>query len=88
MPKIKSAKKAMRQARTRTVRNRAQRSNLRTTLKRVRAAATADAAAAAYALAARVLDRAARKGLIHKNNAARQKSRLAALVRKLQQKAK
>ena len=88
MPKIKSAKKAMRQARTRTVRNRAQRSNLRNTLKRVRAAATADAAAAAYALAARVLDRAARKGLIHKNNAARQKSRLAALVRKLQQKAK
>ncbi len=87
MPKIKSAKKAMRQARSRTIRNRAQRSSLRTALKHVRAAATADAAAAAYALAARVLDRAARKGLIHKNNAARQKSRLAALVRRLKQKA-
>jgi ribosomal protein S20 len=37
-------------------------------------------------LAARVLDRAARKGLIHKNNAARQKSRLAALVKKLKAK--
>jgi small subunit ribosomal protein S20 len=88
MPKIKSAKKAMRQARTRTVRNKAQRSSLRTALKHVRAAATADAASAAYALAARVLDQAARKGLIHKNNAARQKSRLAALVKKLKEKAK
>ncbi|HXO86465.1 MAG TPA: 30S ribosomal protein S20 [Gemmatimonadales bacterium] len=88
MPKIKSAKKAMRQARTRTERNKAQRSSLRTALKRVRASATADAASAAYALAARVLDQAARKGLIHKNNAARQKSRLAALVKKLRDKAK
>src|SRR2546426_385355 len=87
MPKIKSAKKAMRQARSRTIRNKAQRSSLRTALKYVRAAATADAAAAAYALAARVLDRAARKGLIHKNNAARQKSRLAALVKRLKEKA-
>ena len=87
MPKIKSAKKAMRQARTRTVRNKAQRSTLRTALKRVRAAATADAAAAAYALAARLLDRAARKGLIHKNNAARHKSRMAAMVKKLRAKA-
>ena len=52
-----------------------------------RITATADAAAAAYALAARVLDRAARKGLIHKNNAARQKSRLAALVKRLKEKA-
>jgi small subunit ribosomal protein S20 len=87
MPKIKSAKKAMRQARARTARNRAQRSSLRTALKHVRAAATADAADAAYALAARVLDRAARKGLIHKNVAARQKSRLAALVKRLRVKA-
>jgi len=87
MPKIKSAKKAMRQARTRTVRNKAQRSTLRTALKRVRAAATADAAAAAYSIAARLLDRAARKGLIHKNNAARHKSRMAAMVKKLRAKA-
>lgn len=87
MPKIKSAKKAMRQAKTRTVRNKAQRSMLRTALKRVRAAATADAAAAAYVLAARLLDRTARKGLIHKNNAARHKSRLAAWVKRLRNKA-
>lgn len=87
MPKIKSAKKAMRQGRSRAIRNKGQRSSLRTALKHVRAAATADAAAAAYVLAASVLDRAARKGLIHKNNAARQKSRLAALVKRLKAKA-
>src|SRR5258708_8398163 len=87
MPKIKSAKKAMRQARSRAIRNKGQRSSLRTALKHVRAAATADAAAAAYVLAASVLDRAARKGLIHKNNAARQKSRLPALVKPLPDKA-
>jgi len=86
MPKIKSAKKAMRQARTRTERNKAQRSSLRTALKKVRAAVTADAAAGAYALAARLLDRAARKGLIHKNNAARHKSRMAAFVKRLKAK--
>jgi len=84
VPKIKSAKKAMRQARTRTIRNKAQRSALRTAVKHVRAATTAAAATQAYALAAQLLDRAARKGLIHRNNAARHKSRLAALLKKLQ----
>lgn len=83
MPKIKSAKKAMRQARSRTVRNRGQRSELRTAVKRVRAATTPEAATKAYAVAAKLLDRAARKDLIHKNNAARHKSRLAALIKKL-----
>ena len=83
MPRIKSAKKAMRQARARYQHNRAQRSALRTALKRVRSAASADQAAVAYKAAVQLLDRAARKGLIHRNNAARHKSRLAATVRKL-----
>jgi len=83
MPKIKSAKKAMRQARARAVVNKAQRSALRTALKRVRSATSAQDAAQAYHTAARLLDRAARKGIIHRNNAARHKSRLAKLVRKL-----
>ena len=83
MPQIKSAKKAMRQARARYQHNRAQRSALRTALKRVRSAASADQAAVAYKAAVQLLDRAARKGLIHRNNAARHKSRLAATVRKL-----
>jgi small subunit ribosomal protein S20 len=81
VPQIKSAKKALRQARARTIRNKAQQSELRTAVKRVRTAETAAAATAAYARAVELLDRAARKGLIHKNNAARQKSRLAAVAK-------
>ncbi len=81
MPQIESAKKAMRQSRRHAVVNRAQRSALRTALKRVRGATTKDEATQAYAAAVRLLDRAARKGLIHKNNAARNKSRLAKYVK-------
>ena len=74
MPNIASAKKNMRKSRAATVRNRAQRSALRTALKRARTAgATSDEKLAAVSL----LDRAARKGLIHRNAAARHKSRLA-----------
>ena len=79
MPRIKSAKKRMRQASTHAVTNRTQRSQLRTALKKVRTAA-GDAAAAAYAEAVKLLDRAGRKRLVHPNAAARQKSRLAKLV--------
>jgi small subunit ribosomal protein S20 len=81
VPRIKSAKKALRQSHTHNARNRAQRSALRTAVKRVREAEGA-AAAEAYAQAVQLLDRAARKGLIHRNNAARHKSRLAAVVKK------
>ena len=83
MPRIESAKKAMRQGRSRNERNRAQSSALRTALKRVRAATTPEQASSAYRLASQLLDRAARKGLIHPNNAARHKSRLAAVVGRL-----
>ncbi len=81
MPRIKSAKKAMRQSRRHAVTNRAQRSALRTALKRVHAASNEQEASTAYAAAVRLLDRAAQKGLIHRNNAARHKSRLAKYVR-------
>jgi small subunit ribosomal protein S20 len=83
VPRIKSAKKAMRQGRARQGRNRAQNSALRTALKRVRSATTREQAGEAYRLAARLLDRAARKHLIHSNTAARHKSRLAAVVGRL-----
>ena len=83
MPRIKSAKKAYRQALVNTERNRAQRSRLRSALKRVRAATTAEAAQSAYADAVQLLDRAARIRLIHPNNAARHKSRLAAAVKRV-----
>lgn len=79
MPRIQSAKKRMRQTRARTRLNRAQRSELRTALKKVRSA-TGEAAQKAYAEAVTLLDRAGRKRIIHPNAAARQKSRLARAV--------
>ena len=80
MPRIKSAKKRMRQAKTHATLNRTQRSQLRTAIKKVRSAAGA-AAEAAYAEAVRLIDRAGRKRLIHPNAAARHKSRLAKLAK-------
>ena len=74
MPNIQSAKKNMRKSRAANVRNRAQRSTLRTALKKAR---VDDATTEARLQAIKLLDRAARKGLIHKNAAARYKSRLA-----------
>src|SRR5687768_4792965 len=79
VPRIKSAAKRMRQGRARTVQNRTQRSALRTALRRVRSATGAEATEA-YAEAVKLLDRAAQKNIVHKNAAARQKSRLARLV--------
>ena len=84
MPNIASAKKNMRKSRAATVRNRAQRSALRTALKKAK---SPDATPEAKLAATKLLDRAARKGLIHKNNAARHKSRMAAMVKKLRAKA-
>jgi small subunit ribosomal protein S20 len=73
VPNIASAKKNMRKSRAAAVRNRAQRSALRTALKKART----DAAPEVSTFAVSLLDRAARKGLIHKNKAARHKSQLA-----------
>ena len=74
MPNIASAKKNMRKTRAATVRNRAQRSALRTALKKAKAPS---ASAEERLSAVQLLDRAARKGLVHKNLAARQKSKMA-----------
>lgn len=64
----------MRKARGATARNRAQRSALRSALKK---ASASDSSAADVRTATQLLDRAARKGLIHRNKAARHKSALA-----------
>ena len=74
MPNIASAKKNMRKTRDATVRNRAQRSALRTALKKAKAPESTDVERLA---ATSLLDRAARKGLIHRNAAGRHKSHLA-----------
>ena len=76
MPRIKSSKKRLRQSAVARERNRAQRSQLRTAVKKARTAG-GDQAASALAAAERTLDRAGRKRLIHPNAAARLKSRLA-----------
>lgn len=86
MANIKSAKKRAIQAEKRRQHNASRRSMTRTCLKKVIAAIEAgDKAAAQEALTAAVpvLDRMATKGLIHKNKAARHKSRLNAQVNAL-----
>ena len=74
VPNIASAKKNLRKSQAASIRNRAQRSELRTALKKAKAP---DATTETRQMATRLLDRAARKGLIHRNTAARQKSALA-----------
>ena len=74
MPNIKSAKKRVLVAKVRNERNKAAKTELRTVLKKARAEG---ADAAALKTATVKLDKAAGNGLIHKNKAARLKSRLA-----------
>ena len=76
MPRTKSAKKALRQARRHRERNKAQMTALRTAVKKARTA-SGEQTALAHVKADQALDRAARKGRVHKNRAARPKSRLA-----------
>ena len=80
------SKKRARQAEKRRNHNASMRSMVRTYLKRVIAAISsgdASAAQAAYKDAVPVIDRMADKGIIHKNKAARHKSRLNAQVKAL-----
>ena len=75
----------MRKAAVRRERNRSDRSALRTVLKKCRAAAAGDdveAAQTAFRMAVKKLDQAAAHHLIHKNVAARTKSRLSRLLEK------
>ena len=77
MPKLKSSKKRMRQAQKAAERNKPGRTRFRTTLKNVRSADSKEAAEGMLAEANAVIDRTARKGVIHARTAARYKSRLA-----------
>ncbi len=79
MANIKSAKKRARQNITRRAHNMSQRSSLRTSIKKVVVAIAAgdkEVASAAYKAATPTIDSMADKGIIHKNKAARHKSRL------------
>lgn len=83
MANTASARKRARQAESRRQQNASQRSMVRTVIKKVQAAigkGDYEAAQAAYASAVPVIDRMADKGILHKNKAARHKSRLNAQV--------
>ena len=90
MPITSSAKKAMRQANARTEKRKPYKTRLKTELKKVLTLVKTDAAAAKKALSEvySVIDVAAKKNLIHKNNANRKKSRLARAVAAAEDKAK
>ena len=84
MANIASAKKRARQSEERRVHNASLRSRMRTAVKRVRKAiaeGNKEAAQGALRSAASMLDSTAGKGIVHKNMAARNKSRLAAAVK-------
>jgi len=75
----KSAQKAMRQAVTRAIRNKSARSAVRTYVKKATTAVVGGSvqdAAEVVREAVQALDRAVRKGIVHRNEAARRKSRL------------
>lgn len=85
----KSAKKRIRQTAARRLRNRMARSTLRTAVKKVEMAleaGQADQARANLLEATSLLDKAGRKGLLHRNNASRRISRLTRKVNALQPK--
>ena len=83
MPNIKSAKKRVRVIEAKTAQNRMLKSNLKTSIKKAKLQAMEGdpaSAAEAYRAAQSDIDRAVRQGILHKNTAARRKSRLQAAM--------
>ncbi len=86
MPNIKSAKKRVLVSRAENERNKANRSLLKTNIRKFETAAASgdkEAAVAAAKVAVATIDRSARKGILHKNTAARKKSHIAEKVNSL-----
>ncbi|MFD6952881.1 30S ribosomal protein S20 [Nocardiopsis sp. TSRI0078] len=87
MANIKSQKKRIRQNEKARVRNQSVRSSLKTAIRKFREAAEAgdvEKATVTQRTAARALDKAASKGVIHKNQAANRKSAIAKRLHELQ----
>ena len=83
MPNIKSAKKRVRVTEAKTLQNKMFKTQMKTDVKKYRAAVAANDMAAAqelYKVACKKIDVAAAKGIIHKNQASNRKSGLAKLV--------
>lgn len=86
MPNIKSAKKRVPVSKVNNERNKMAKSALKTTLKKFEAAVAEgnkEQADSAYTAAVKSIDQAVKKGIIHKNNAARKKSSIALKMNKL-----
>ncbi len=86
MANIKSAKKRIQVTKIRNERNKSAKSAVKTAMKKVEAAVAANdkaAAEAALLVATSTIDKAAKKGIYHKNTAARKVSRMAQLVNTL-----
>ena len=86
MPNIKSSKKDVIRSKIAYEKNKADKSALKTALKRYDAALVVGdkaAAEAAYKVAVKAVDQAVVKGLLHKNNAARKKSSMTLQLNKL-----
>ncbi len=84
MPNIKSAKKRVKVSEKKNLRNRVVKSGVRTAVKKFDAAVLADPANAAAVLTetTSAIDKAAAKGVMHKNAANRKKARLAKRLNK------
>ena len=83
MPQHKSAAKRVRQSERRRLRNRNQRSKMRTLIKRLENEKDKEKALALLNETKAILDRLATKNIIHKNNAANKKSALEKYVQAL-----
>jgi small subunit ribosomal protein S20 len=80
MATSKQAKKRIRTSEKARLANKATRTAMRSAVRKVLAAESKEAAQAGLPLAAKRIDKAAKQGVIHKNTAARTKSRLARAV--------
>ena len=78
MPNIKSAKKRVKVIAKKTLNNKMFKSNLKTTIKAFDVACEQgnDTLGATYTAAVKKIDKAVSKGILHKNTAARRKSKL------------
>jgi small subunit ribosomal protein S20 len=83
MPHHKSSKKRVITSKKQNLRNRVLKTRINTTIKQVASAKTKKDADGALKEACSIIDKAAKKNVIHKKNAAHKKSRLMLMVNKI-----
>ncbi len=87
MPNIKSAKKRVKVIASKTLQNKMIKTALKTEMKKYEAAINSgdkELAATTYKAAVKAIDQAVAKGILHKNNAARKKSRYTVKLNQLE----